>query len=416
MGFRSINLQDIRTIELQQFLIQFLPCSNSLGNSLFRSSGSGHLALPLAILLPKCKIVLVDLKKASLDLALQKAEDLANPTKENKLMKEERQEEAPSASKIRKKRKKRRRVKPPSVPSTPSKKTIHGNELRQSTHLPNLYTYHGSISTYSLEHGEFDIGLGLHACGEATDLVLRACGEANANFIVSPCCVGKLSQTKRNPYIYHATAGNEPTISYPQSATFCEIIPSSSDFDVLAKSADYSDIQDMRTSRNAIRRTAKALLETDRLLYMKETFGYSDIALTRMDPWEASPKNDILVGWRKKANGVGSPYRKISDHAYPPPCSTCNRDIDSAIDQLLAPVPEVENVSCVFGDWTEDENGKIEAELRAFIASANDTFKFPTGMGPRRRKLVHAIAERLDLAHWSEGKKSADKIAVVEKK
>ena len=402
-----------------RFLIQFLSCSNSLGNSLFHSSGSGHLALPLAVLLPKCEIVLVDLKKGSLDLALQKADVLANPTKEDTPIEEERQEEELSVSKIRKKGKKRRRVKPPSVPSTPSKATIHANELRQSIHLPNLYTYHGSISTYSLEHGEFDIGLGLHACGEATDLVLRACGEANANFIVSPCCVGKLSQTKRNPYIYHATAGNEPTISYPQSAIFCEIIPSSSDFDVLAKSADYSDIQDMRTSRNAIRRTAKALLETDRLLYMKETFGYSDIALTRMDPWEASPKNDILVGWRKKANGVGSPYERISDdgdHAFPSPCSSCNRDIDTAVNQLLAALPEVDNDSGEFVDWTEDESDKIEAELRAFIASANDTFKFSTGMGRRKRKLVHAIAERLDLLHWSEGKKKPDKIAVVGKK
>jgi len=379
------------------------------------------LSLPLAVLLPKCEIVLVDLKKSSLDLALQKAEELASPIKEVEDVNKELIEEVPSpviVQKKRKFRKKRRKVKSASnsAPSTRAAVTIHENELRQSKHVTNLYTYHGSISTYAEEQGEFDIGLGLHACGEATDIVLRACGEVKANFIVSPCCVGKLSQTKRNPYIYRATAGNEPTISYPQSSTFCQIIPSSSKFDVLAKSADYSNIQDMRTSRNAIRRTAKALLEMDRLLYMKETFGYDEIALARMDPWEATPKNDILIGTMR--TGVGSPFRKSqdNDNTKPDPCIASNKDIDMAMHLLIAPAPEdVMNESNICMDWTKDENDEIESELKKFIESSNTTYKFPKGMGKRKRRLVHAIATRLSLAHWSEGKKNSDKIVVVAK-
>jgi len=368
--------------------------------------------------------VLVDLKKASLDLALQKAEELASPLKETENINEEKKEELPSLATVQKKRrrrKKRRNAKPISTRSIPAPVTIHGNELRQSKHITNLYTYHGSISTYAEEQGHFDIGLGLHACGEATDIVLRACGEAKANFIVSPCCVGKLSQTKRNPYIYHATAGNQPTISYPQSSTFCQIIPSSSNFDVLAKSADYSDIQDMRTSRNAIRRTAKALLEMDRLLFMKETFGYDEIALTRMEPWEATPKNDILIGtmMANRSNvGVGSPFKRCKDNddMKPVPCVDCNKDIDMAMHLLVAPaIEEINNDSSICMDWTKGENDEIESELKDFIESSNTTLKFPKGMGKRKRRLVHAIATRLSLLHWSEGNKNSDKIVVVEK-
>ena len=159
----------------------------------------------------------------------------------------------------------------------PEAVTIHENVLKQSEDLPNLFTYHGSIQNYAEEHGQFDIGLGLHACGEATDLVLRACGKAKANFVVSPCCVGKLKKKKRNPYIYHATAANEATISYPQSSMFCTIIPKGEKFDALAKAADYGEMENLRTPRNASRRTAKSLLEMDRLLYMKETYGYDDV-------------------------------------------------------------------------------------------------------------------------------------------
>ena len=36
----------------------------------------------------------------------------------------------------------------------------------------------------------FDVGLALHACGTASDLVLRACVAARACFVVCPCCTG----------------------------------------------------------------------------------------------------------------------------------------------------------------------------------------------------------------------------------
>ena len=153
------------------------------------AGGSGHLALPLAVLLPKCDIVIVDLKGASLTLAHKKAENLATPSSRNVEVETELTEKK-SANEIL-----------PPVDASPFKDvTYHANKLMQSRHLPNLYTFHGSITKYIQQYCDFDIGIGLHACGEASDVILRACGSADANFIVSPCCVGTLSKTK-NRYI-----------------------------------------------------------------------------------------------------------------------------------------------------------------------------------------------------------------------
>lgn len=388
------------------------------------AGGSGHLALPLSVLLPKCEIVLVDLKEASLDLAFVKAKKLANLNPAVDIDKEEMsdpEEENISRKERNKRRKKlRRKMKEtndyPSVATKdPEAVTIHENVLKQSEDLPNLFTYHGSIQNYAEEHGQFDIGLGLHACGEATDLVLRACGKAKANFVVSPCCVGKLSQQKRNPYIYHATAANEATISYPQSSMFCTIIPKGEKFDALAKAADYGEMENLRTPRNASRRTAKSLLEMDRLLYMKETYGYDDVVLCRFDPWEASAKNDVLVGWMKvRDNGVGSPYKDLGNQVQT--CEECYRDVDMTMSQLLDNHSSEEKRENTCFDWSKEEENIIEKQLEEFLGSPDFTFTFPTGMGKRKRRLIHHTAERMRIHHYSIGDKNSEKTVIVDKK
>jgi hypothetical protein len=376
-------------------------------------------------MLPRVEVVLVDLKRSSLDLALEKVESLMTmpktetdlpdiKTQQNEIpCKEDGQEVIihHEGMKLQNKR-----------ISKSNHVTVHGNIL-EPTALPNLYLYHGSISSFAKDHSDFDIALGLHACGEATDHILRASGVAGAHFIVSPCCVGKLNQSRRDPYIYRATASNKPTVTYPQSSIFGKIIPQkSSQFDILAKAADYSDWQDMRTSRNANRRTAKALVEMDRLLYMKETFGYDEIVLTRMDPWEASPKNDILMGWNyDHIKGLLSPYSKdirttttttTADKTIPT-CPECNKDIKISMDQLLCPPTNEKNR--VHVDWTIEDSNNVKCTLQEFAKGPQRILRFPPGQGKHFRKLVHFIAEELKLRHWSEGKKNAEKIVVVAK-
>lgn len=43
--------------------------------------------------------------------------------------------------------------------------------------------------------GSFDIGISLHACGVATDLVIQQCIKKQASFVCCPCCYGNIQDT-----------------------------------------------------------------------------------------------------------------------------------------------------------------------------------------------------------------------------
>lgn len=353
--------------------------------------GSGHLAIPLALLLPcECNVTIVDLKAASLQFVHEKA--LQFCTDEHK---------SGECDDI------------PEMFKYPKNKqlTDHDHIKRKCLGIPNLFTFHGSINSYK---ESFDIGVSLHACGEASDLVLRACGEESACIVVAPCCVGKLNEKTHDPYVYHATGENRATITYPQSSAFREIlsIDSTDAWNALAKAADYSDWDEMRSARNATRRTAKALLETDRTLFLKERYHYQT-ALTRMDPWESSPKHDIILAWPSEK---WSPFH--STYAQGIPDSECQADIKSSLQFLLqrsASFSDTDGETDLV-DWTLEERKLVEQKIRNFIDSNDQVFSFPAGMGKRKRKLVHYVAEQMGLSHWGAGKRASDKIVIVGKK
>jgi SAM-dependent methyltransferase len=95
---------------------------------------TGNLLLPLAALFPCCSFTGVDMKPAALQLLQQRA---------------------------------------------------------AAAGLLNVAVFEGMIEQYSQP---FDVALGLHACGNATDHVLQIAVHCGAAFVVSPCCVGE-SQT-----------------------------------------------------------------------------------------------------------------------------------------------------------------------------------------------------------------------------
>ena len=39
-------------------------------------------------------------------------------------------------------------------------------------------------------HAVFDVGVSLHACGLATDLVIEQCIRSKASIVLCPCCYG----------------------------------------------------------------------------------------------------------------------------------------------------------------------------------------------------------------------------------
>jgi len=222
---------------------------------------------------------------------------------------------------------------------------------------------------------------------------------------------------------------------------------------------------------------------------------YYQVGLTRMDPWECSPKNDILLGWVSTSssatsssldsstnNGLSSPYGSISKQDDYPKCQDCFQDMEATIHHLFSTTTTTtkeEDDDALLEDdtqqqqqqqhdqvdWTKEEEKEIHTLLSQFVqqvetiqqttynsnphneqrqpneqhsttdnnnlhslnviiekdeSSQNETgriiYKLPKGMGKRKRKLVHYIAEQLKLIHWSEGKKVADKIVVVAKR
>lgn len=132
----------------------------------------------------------------------------------------------------------------------------------------------------------FDVGIGLHCCGSATDRVLRLCVERRAAFVISPCCYG---------FLRHGHSSDGP--AYPQSE-ICRSAGCSSDWMArLSSAADQTFWgHDQRSSVRdgcSAGRLAMRLIDTDRVLYAREG-DYECVACT-MDPL-ASLKNHVLTG------------------------------------------------------------------------------------------------------------------------
>jgi hypothetical protein len=100
--------------------------------------GCGHVGLVLSELLPHCQVVICDLQSRSLAIA---------------------------------------------------------QERISTAGLKNCRLWQGDVKDFDQP---FDVGLALHACGDATDIVLQKCISQQAAIVCAPCCVGKLRTTRTN--------------------------------------------------------------------------------------------------------------------------------------------------------------------------------------------------------------------------
>ena len=156
--------------------------------------GSGALALPLAALLPRATVTIVDVNAYALAIAERRAARAG---------------------------------------------------------LTNLRTGRGDVDDW--RDKEFDVGVALHACGEAADLAMEACVAARARFVICPCCVGKMKNSRHNNVTFRSTGTNANRVAYPRSAQFAETLGTSANspancsancstlYDALATAADFSD-------------------------------------------------------------------------------------------------------------------------------------------------------------------------------
>eukprot|EP00658_Telonema_sp_P-2_P048547 TRINITY_DN36923_c0_g1_i6.p1 TRINITY_DN36923_c0_g1~~TRINITY_DN36923_c0_g1_i6.p1 ORF type:complete len:268 (-),score=49.04 TRINITY_DN36923_c0_g1_i6:146-949(-) len=104
--------------------------------------------------------------------------------------------------------------------------------------LSNVELWEGDIR----EFGEdFDLGLALHACGEATDVAIERCVGSGSMFIMCPCCVGKLRSDRDHDV--HVGCGQQDTeamMGYPRSTVMTRHL-SVRMYDLLATAADFSE-------------------------------------------------------------------------------------------------------------------------------------------------------------------------------
>ncbi|XP_071560129.1 glutathione S-transferase C-terminal domain-containing protein [Temnothorax nylanderi] len=103
-------------------------------------SGSGHLGILIAYLLPRCTVILLENKEESLNRAKKRVQRLR---------------------------------------------------------LTNVKFCQCNLDYFK---GDFDIGTSLHACGLATDLVIQCCIRKNAIFVCCPCCYGSLQDCHQLTY------------------------------------------------------------------------------------------------------------------------------------------------------------------------------------------------------------------------
>lgn len=175
-------------------------------------SGGGHLGILLAYLLPRCHVIMVDNKEESVRNARKRVAQL---------------------------------------------KLINATLIQS-----NLDYFRGS----------FDLGVALHACGVATDLVLQTCLQERAAFVLCPCCYGNLAHP-------------DLPVQYPQSHLYLNRGVSPTDLSALARMADH--LTDAG-------RLSMAAVDLDRIARAAQD-GYR-VTLKKLKPDLCSPKHDLLIG------------------------------------------------------------------------------------------------------------------------
>ncbi|KAM9026766.1 glutathione S-transferase C-terminal domain-containing protein isoform 1-T1 [Ara ararauna] len=181
-------------------------------------SGGGHVGIVLAHMMPSCQVVLIENKELSLIRAKDRSDELG---------------------------------------------------------LNNVWFIQANLDYFN---GTFNIGVALHACGVATDMVIEHCIKAQAAFVISPCCYGFIQNTVK--------------FKYPRSHQFKEIL-SYKEHMTLCRFADQTAVQ-LPPERKLIGKQCMGLVDLDRA-WAAEEQNYS-VQVISMEPESCSPKNNMLVG------------------------------------------------------------------------------------------------------------------------
>ncbi|XP_035516215.1 glutathione S-transferase C-terminal domain-containing protein [Morone saxatilis] len=201
-------------------------------------SGTGHVGIALAHTLPDCQIILIENKEESLVRAQSRGAELG---------------------------------------------------------LKNIGFIQANLDYFT---GPFHIGVALHACGVATDMVMEHCIQAGATFVISPCCYGFIQ--------------NAIKFTFPKSKRFQETLTYKEHM-ILCRFADQTAVQ-LPPERRLIGKHCMGLVDLDRS-WAAEAHGYSVQVMT-MEPESCSPKNNMLVGRLQQKSGLEAAASQLEAPAH----------------------------------------------------------------------------------------------------
>lgn len=170
----------------------------------------------------------------------------------------------------------------------------------------------------------------LHACGAATDMAIRLATSNNIPFVISPCCIGKITTQRVSPRarvhvrgIYDNDDSNDinskiseaasfqrsgapKDITYPRSDWLLENLSSSTSeldelkeikgkFSLLAKIADMGLGPQSSIEQVEHQRVAKMIIEMDRLMCVAENNSY-EVRLMKLKNHDGYGKTELLLG------------------------------------------------------------------------------------------------------------------------
>ncbi|KAM6147994.1 glutathione S-transferase C-terminal domain-containing protein isoform 2-T2 [Erethizon dorsatum] len=181
-------------------------------------SGGGHVGIVLAHMLPSCQVILIENKELSLIRAKKRSDELG---------------------------------------------------------LSNIWFIQANMEYFA---GMFNIGVALHACGVATDMVIEHCIKTRASFVTCPCCYGFIQNTSR--FNFPKSEQFKKTLSYKEHMILCRF-------------ADQTAVQ-LPPQRRLIGKQCMCLVDLDRARAAEER-GYS-VQVISMEPESCSPKNNMIVG------------------------------------------------------------------------------------------------------------------------
>ncbi|KAF6130294.1 glutathione S-transferase C-terminal domain containing [Phyllostomus discolor] len=181
-------------------------------------SGGGHVGIVLAHMLPSCQVTLIENKELSLIRAKKRSDELG---------------------------------------------------------LSNVWFIQANMEYFT---GMFNIGVALHACGVATDMVIELCIKTRASFVTCPCCYGFIQNTSK--FNFPKSEQFKKTLSYKEHMILCRF-------------ADQTAVQ-LPAPRRLVGKQCMCLVDLDRARAAEE-HGYS-VQVISMEPESCSPKNNMIVG------------------------------------------------------------------------------------------------------------------------